>query len=90
MQLRIGPRRRRKVDQVFVAVSDLGDGEQIYTVPGPNGEMLPIVAVNQRALGVLRRYAQSAANQSGKAVSIYSFTRRSLYDTVAPVATGDQ
>lgn len=85
-QLRV---RRRTVSQVFVAVSDSGNGEEIYLVPGPNGEMIPLVAVNARAVGVLRRFAQSEADQSGKTVSIYSFTRRSLYDTVRPSATGD-
>lgn len=72
-----------------MAVSDHGDVEYVSTVVGPNGERLPLVAIDRKGLSILRRYSQDLANRTGKTVSIISFTRRKLCDTVVPVATRD-
>jgi hypothetical protein len=91
-QLRVEPRLRRpQVRELFIAVvGDDPQSEQIYTIPGPNGILLPLVAMDERSLAVLKNYAQQVANNSGRIVRIISFTKRTLHDTVHPVTTGDK
>jgi hypothetical protein len=79
-----------KLTDVYVAVSDQGDGEDIFTVNvGRRGQRLPIVAIDQRGLSVLRKYCQQLADETGHTVSIICFTSRRLYESLAPIATGD-
>jgi hypothetical protein len=79
-----------KLAEVYVAVTDRGDGEDIFTVNvGREGQRLPIVAIDQRGLSVLRRYCQQLADETGQSVSIICFTSRRLYESLAPVTTGD-
>jgi hypothetical protein len=70
-------------------VGDDPQSEQVYSIPGPGGILLPLVAMDKSSLTVLRGYAQQVANLHGKTVRIISFTRRTLHDTVHPVSTGD-
>jgi hypothetical protein len=78
------------VRELFIAVTgDDPQSEHVYTIPGPNGILLPLVAMDDWSLAVLHRYAQQLANSSGNVVRIISFTKRTLHDTVHPVATGD-
>lgn len=89
-ELRIAEEPRpRKVTQVYMAVAESDAGEGVYTILGPNDERLPLVALDAGALSVLRTYAQSVANDTGKTVSIICFTDRRLYERFPPVTTGD-
>jgi hypothetical protein len=82
-------RRDDKIVEIFIAVSDDGLGEEIYSVSSSGGETLPVVALDHAALHLLRRYSQGIANRSGKNVRIIGFTRGTVHDTIRPVATGD-
>jgi hypothetical protein len=82
-------RRDDKVSEIYIAVSESGPGEEIYSVTGPGGETLPVVALDHAALHLLRRYSQGIANRSGKNVRIIGFTRGTVHGTIRPVATGD-
>lgn len=73
-----------------MAVADHGDGEGVYTVVGPSGERLPIVAIDDSGLSALREYSQELANISGTSVSIISFTQRTQHETFSPLTTGDK
>ena len=90
-QLRVEARLRRpQVRELFIAVTgEDPQSEQVYTVPGPNGILLPLVAMDDRSLAVLTGYAQQVANSSGQIVRIITFTKRTLHDTIHPVTTGD-
>lgn len=77
------------IERVYLAVADHGDGEGIFTIAGPRGERVPVVAINAKGLSVLREYARELAISSGFTVSIICFTNRSLHETFPPVATAD-
>lgn len=77
------------VEDVYIAISDHDGGEGIYTIIGPSGEKLPLVAVDDKGLEILRQFSQEAAEESGKSVSIIRFTGRSHYETFRPLATGE-
>jgi hypothetical protein len=85
----IEDQRRRKLSKIYIAVIDHGDKEGICTVLLPNDERLPLVAIDEKALAVLRNYSQQVANETGKTVSIICFTGSRLYESFTPVATGD-
>lgn len=79
-----------KVREIFIAVTDSGAGEEIYTFAGPGGETIPVVALNAEARAILIEYCQGIANRSGKKVAIIGFTRGIVHDMVSPLTTGDQ
>lgn len=87
------PRRRKgvghKIDELFVAVTDSLEGEQIFTVLGPAGERIPLTAITTAGLANLRQYAQRVVNSDGNNVLIIRFTGRTLYETLSPRTTGD-
>jgi hypothetical protein len=83
------PRRKGEISQLFVAVTDSEEGEQIYTVLGPAGEKIPLTAINAIGVANLRLYAQRVADRDGNDVFIIRFTGRALYETVSPRTTGD-
>lgn len=88
-KLRVAPRLRLKVSEVFMAVLEQGDQESVFTVVTPRNVRLPVVALDRTALAVLQRYAQSMADETGQTVSIICFTDRSVYESFRPSATGD-
>lgn len=82
--------KHRKVEGIYLVLSENGDGEEVYVIHGPDDQLLPLVAIDDDAVAVLTDYAQDAANNSGKIVSIIRFTRETVYETVRPLSTGDQ
>lgn len=81
--------RSSKVNRVYLAVIDHDEGEGVFTILGPAGQKLPLVALDERALPALQRYSQNVANEVGKKVSIISFTGRAVCESFSPIATGD-
>jgi hypothetical protein len=83
--------RHRKVTNVYMAVVDLGgDDEIVHTLATRRrGKRLPLVAIDEQALAVLKRYCQQVATESGETVSIICFTDRKLYASYSPVTTGN-
>ena len=82
----------RKITKVYLAVTDMDDAtsEGVYTVPAPRKERLPVVAIDDKDLEILREWAQSEADATGKTVNIICFTSRSLHEIFHPVTTGDK
>lgn len=88
--LRVAPKARsQKVSEIYLAVSARGKGEEVYTVDGPNGEKLPLVALDAGDADTLRQYVERDTHRGGKKVEIIRFTGRTLYDSVAGLSTGD-
>jgi len=81
--------RAQKVTEVFLAVTDAAEGEAVCTVIGPNGEPLPLVALDRQSLSILTKYCQGVANETGEEVYIISFTNRRVHAKYTPIATGD-
>lgn len=79
------------IESVYLAVTDAhGDGtESVYTVSGPDQNRIPVVALDDKSLESLRKFAETQARTTGKTVSIICFTHRTLHETFPPVATGD-
>lgn len=85
-----GAARSRTIEKIYLAIGDHGDGEGVYTVPGQEeDERLPMVAVDDTGLSILKKLSQDIATSSGKTVSIICFTTRVLHDTLPPLTTGD-
>ena len=88
-ELRITQRlRKNRVTKVYMAVVDHVPEEGIFTVSGPKNIKLPLVALDERSLPALCRYAQNAANELGKRVTIICFTERRACESFLPVSTG--
>jgi hypothetical protein len=81
--------RARKIEKVYLAVVERPGGEDIYTVIGPGGERIPIVALGDADLAALGDFARGQASTTGRSVSIICFTRRARHETFRPVTTGD-
>lgn len=79
-----------KISRVYVAVVHNGGGEGVYSVFGPKGEALPIVAVDDKDLNALTEYAQQQCQATGQTVSIIGFTKRTHHETFRPLTTGDK
>jgi len=80
---------RPLVAEVYMAVFPIDGGEQVFTAVTPQGVRLPVVALDKNDLGVLKKYAQNIADETGETVSIICFTARQLYESFRPSATGD-
>ncbi len=88
----VGVTRTRNIEKVYLAVTDQAEdaAEGVYTVAGPHDERLPVVAIDDKDLEALRRYARAQAKRTGKTVSIICFTNRTHHETFHPVTTGDK
>ena len=80
--------RRNKVTRVYMAVTDYEPDEGILKVSGPHNIQLPLVALDERSLPALERYAQNVANELGRKVTIICFTNRRVCESFSPVSTG--
>ena len=69
---------------VYLAVTSQDGAESVFTVLGPGGEKLPLVALGDAALVVLRDYSQILANRTGRTVNIVSFSGRADLDSISP------
>lgn len=78
-----------KVERVYLAVVDLGNGEGIYSV-GVDGQTLPVVAVGSKGLGTLIEYAREQVNRTGRTVSIIGFSKRTQQKVFRPSTNGDK
>ena len=80
-----------EMDVYFLVASDEDNDPLVYLLKGPNGEDLPLVAIDDDGLAFLRKHAQATANACGRSVNIISFTAPSIYETVRPLqdSTGD-
>jgi hypothetical protein len=87
--LSVQPQRKR-LSKVYVAVTQLDNGEGIYSIAGPDGQTLPVVAVDVSALAALSEFACQQARLTGRTVSIIGFTKRTHRETFRPPATGDK
>lgn len=74
------------IGELFIAVTERD--QDVLTVTGPHDERFPIVAFDGKSLAVLQKWSQDAADKTGQAVSIISFTRNSLHETFRPDTTG--
>jgi hypothetical protein len=85
-----GTARSWTIETVYMAVFERDGDEVVFSIAaGPDGQMVPYSALNQRQLALLRRYSQELANENRTPVRIISFTTRKLCDTVEPSTTGD-
>ena len=84
--------RTQRIEKVYMAVTDTEDTtvESVYIVFGPQKEKLPVVAIEEKDLAALRKFAHSEAEATGKPVSIICFTNRELHETFRPLTTGDK
>jgi len=81
---------RRRLTEVYLAVfSDQDGDENVIQVRTPGDVLLPLVAIDRKALGILQKFAQDTADQTGQSVSIICFTDRTVYESFRPTATGD-
>jgi hypothetical protein len=80
----------KKIEEVYVAVADLENGEGIYSILGPEGQTLPVVAVDPKDLELLSEYAREQVKKTGRTVSIIGFTKRTHHETFRPPTTGDK
>ena len=80
----------KKISGVFIAVTKLDDGEGIYSVSGPQGQTLPVVAIDSNGLVSLEEFARQQVLLTGRTVSIIGFTKRTHRHTFRPSATGDK
>ena len=81
---------RRQATKVYMAVFSDEDGdESVVQLVASEEVRLPLVALDDRALEVLRKFSQQTADESGQTVSIICFTSRAVYESFRPSATGD-
>ena len=83
-------RQNQRIDRLHIIVTDVAGSEGIYSVYGPSGQLLPIVAVDDKGIGKLSLYAEEQVRLTGRTVSIISFTKRVLHETYRPLTTGDK
>lgn len=79
-----------RVRHLYMVVADEGRSEAVCTLTGPEGEHVPVVAIDRKGRIALSKYAQALADSSGKSVSLVCFTRDTSHETFAPGATGDK
>lgn len=79
-----------KVERIYIAVAEGADSEGIFSVYGPNGETIPVAAVDDKGLHVLGEYVRKQVNNTGQTVSIIGFTKRTHHETFRPLSTGDK
>ncbi len=80
----------QKISRVFIVVTEMESGEGVYCFHGPQGETLPVLAVDDKDLVALSEYAREQAQLTGRTVSIIGFTKRTQHETFRPVSTGDK
>lgn len=79
-----------KITELYIAVAELDDGEGVYSVFGPEGQPLPVVAVDGKDLNALSEYVRGQVQHTGRTVSIIGFTKRTHHETFRPSSTGDK
>jgi len=80
----------KKIERVYMAVVELAEGEGVYAAVGPNGEKLPVVAIDEKDIAALSEHARGQANATGQTVSIICFTKRTHHETFRPSTTQDK
>lgn len=73
-----------------MAVVADNDQESVFTIIGPAGERVPVVAIDQAGLDTLSQYARENADRTGRPISIISFTERAHHATFVPNTTNDK
>lgn len=82
-------RHRQKIARVYLAITETDDGEDVYTLHGPDGQLLPLVAIDDKDLVSLRQHAKLMSRKTRKPVRIISFTKRSHHEIFPESTTGD-
>lgn len=82
-------RHKQKIDKVYLATTETADGEDVYTLPVKDGQLLPLVALDDKDLAALRQHAELMSNKTGKPVRIISFTKRTHHEIFPASTTGD-